>query len=210
MRIGIVGTHSTGKTTLLRRIEMELRAVGVPVARTPGRLAVRAAQLGFPKLQHQTPATTEWIITSGIADELQASLAALDARGDHGEPDEISRLRRLVTLHAESYTLLLATVLDPDIPLGQHRDRDPVYRARVHDHLHQLIAGIPTSASPATATARTALCKQPWRRPRSNRASPRDRACGHYRPRRKDGLPARIRRHAPDRPGNVGCAAGHR
>jgi hypothetical protein len=162
MRIGIVGTHSTGKTTLLRRIEMELRAVGVSVARTPGRLAARAAGLGFPKLHHQTPATTEWIITSGIADELQASLAAdvvladraapdpmayylaaLGARGDHGEPDEINRLRRLVTLHAESYTLLLATVLDPDIPLGQHRDRDPVYRARVHDHLHQLIAGIP-------------------------------------------------------------------
>lgn len=172
IRIGIVGTHSTGKTTLLRRIEMELRAVGVRVARTRGRLAVKAAELGFPKLQNQSAATTEWIISSGIADELEAGLqadvvlvdraapdplayylAALDARGEHGDPAEVNRLRRLVELHAQSYTLLLATVLDPSIPLGDHRDRDPVYRARVHEHLHRLLADIPHQPVPSGGAA---------------------------------------------------------
>ncbi|MFD3912755.1 AAA family ATPase [Streptomyces sp. NPDC058603] len=72
IRIGIMGTHSTGKTTLLKRIEMELRAHGTPVART-GRLGKRAALTGLPKMQHHTAASTEWIITQGIADEIAAT-----------------------------------------------------------------------------------------------------------------------------------------
>ncbi|NUS17028.1 MAG: hypothetical protein HOY69_37475 [Streptomyces sp.] len=49
VRIGITGAHSTGKTQLMRRIEMELRALGVTVART-GRLGRRAAEIGLPKM----------------------------------------------------------------------------------------------------------------------------------------------------------------
>lgn len=163
LRIGVVGTHSTGKTTLLRRIEMELRALGITVARTPGRLAVKAAELGFPKLHNQSPETTEWLITSGIAAELQTGigadvvlvdraapdplayyLAALDLRGTHDEEAaHVGRLLRLMSVHAEGYGLLLATVLDPDIPLGEHRDRDPAYRTLVDNHVHALISNLP-------------------------------------------------------------------
>lgn len=72
IRIGVMGTYSTGKTTLLKRIEMELRAHGIPVART-GRLGKRAALAGLPKMQHHTATSTEWIITQGIADEIAAT-----------------------------------------------------------------------------------------------------------------------------------------
>ncbi|WP_419668794.1 aldo/keto reductase [Streptomyces sp. 2-1] len=71
IRIGVLGTHSTGKTTLLKRIEMELRAEGITVART-GRLGKRAAAAGLPKMQHHTAQSTEWIIAQGIADEIAA------------------------------------------------------------------------------------------------------------------------------------------
>lgn len=71
VRIGVTGTHSTGKTVMLQRIEMELRAQGIAVART-GHLAKRAAAIGLPKMQNHTTASTEWIIAQGIADEIAA------------------------------------------------------------------------------------------------------------------------------------------
>ncbi|MFE0420117.1 hypothetical protein [Streptomyces tendae] len=58
LRIAVLGTHSTGKTTLLKRIEMELRGHGLTVART-GRLGKRAAAAGLPKMQHHTVQSTE-------------------------------------------------------------------------------------------------------------------------------------------------------
>ncbi|MBG0831573.1 hypothetical protein HS041_27955 [Planomonospora sp. ID67723] len=66
VHLGIAGTHGTATTTLARRIEMELRAGGLTVARVSG-LATRAAALGFAKMTRHTPASTEWIITSGAA-----------------------------------------------------------------------------------------------------------------------------------------------
>lgn len=72
IRTGVLGTHSTGKTTLLKRIETELRGRGIAVART-GRLAERAAGIGLPKMQHHTVLSTEWIITQGVADEIAAA-----------------------------------------------------------------------------------------------------------------------------------------
>lgn len=77
VRIGVTGAHSTGKTVLLRRIEMELRAEGVRVART-GRLGRRAADIGLPKMHAHTALSTEWIMTQGIADEIAAAAQGAD------------------------------------------------------------------------------------------------------------------------------------
>ncbi|MFF9982844.1 AAA family ATPase [Streptomyces erythrochromogenes] len=175
IRIGIIGTHSTGKTTLLQRIEMELRAQGHKVARTPGRLAVRAAELGFPKLKNHTARSTEWIMASGIAAELETGLiadivlvdraipdalayylAALDERGEEGDPNELAHLHALTDLHAKSYDLLFATVLDPEVPMGDHRDQDAGYRAAVNRHIHKIAAGIPHHVVANTDTDRDA------------------------------------------------------
>jgi hypothetical protein len=158
IRIGVTGTHSTGKTLLLKRIEMEMRGHGIAVART-GRLAKRAAAIGLPKMQHHTVASTEWIITQGIADELamaaqgaQAVLAdravhdayayysaALEFRGEHADPWEGDRLRLLIATQAPKYDLLLATVLDQSVPVDQTHDYDPRYRILVDTHVHSIL-----------------------------------------------------------------------
>ncbi|GAA2439694.1 hypothetical protein GCM10010421_32450 [Streptomyces glaucus] len=162
VRIAVAGTHSTGKTTLLHRLEAELRARGHAVARTPTSFAAQAADLGFPKLQQQSAECTEWIIAASAAASAQATLAAgvvlidrsaLDPvayylaaleRGDRQPPASASQyLETLARAYATGYDLLLATVLDPDVPLGDHRDRDLDYRAAVDAHLHRLLDTVP-------------------------------------------------------------------
>ncbi|MFI1868910.1 AAA family ATPase [Streptomyces jumonjinensis] len=159
IRIALSGTHSTGKTTLLRRLEMELRANGRTVARTPASFAAKAAELGFPKLQNQTPECTEWIIAASAAAAAEATLtadvvlidrsaldpvayylAALECSGQQPDPDITERLAGLVKAHIAGYGALVATVLDPAIPLGDSRDRDLDYRAAVDRHIHALLA----------------------------------------------------------------------
>jgi nicotinamide riboside kinase len=159
VRIGVTGAHSTGKTLLLRRIEMELRAQGVAVART-GRLGRRAADLGLPKMDKHTAQSTEWIIAQGIADEIAAAQgaavvlvdravvdalayyqAALEFRGEAADPAEDERLRLLAGTQHAKYNLLLATVLDPTAPVEARRHAyDPRYRVLVDQHVHRLLA----------------------------------------------------------------------
>ncbi|MCC5574458.1 AAA family ATPase [Microtetraspora sp. AC03309] len=162
IRLGLAGAHSTGKTTLARRIEMEIRATGLTVARTGG-LAKRAAELGFPKMARHTAASTEWIIASGAAATLEAELhadivivdrtaydalayylAALHHRGEVAAPDELDRLVTLARLHAHRQALIMATVLDPAArftpPTGKDSDYpDTAFRSAVDQHLHQLL-----------------------------------------------------------------------
>lgn len=159
VRIGIVGTHATGKTTLMRRIEMELRAEGITVARTGG-LAKRAAALGLPKMSRHTARSTEWIITAGTARDLAAAthacvvladrhpadalayyLAALDYRQEQPDPSALGHLRRLVT-NLHRHNLLFATVLDPDEPTPTGHDYDPTYRALVDQHTRTVLADL--------------------------------------------------------------------
>ncbi|MEU1592862.1 AAA family ATPase [Streptomyces sp. NPDC005708] len=174
--IGVLGTHSTGKTTLLKRLEMELRANGLIVART-GRLAKRAAAIGLPKMQHHTTASTEWIITQGIADEIAAVAqgaevvladratldalayfhAALEYRGETAHRLERERLRLLASTQVPTYNLLFATVLDESVPVDNAHDYDPRYRRLVDRHVHGLLAddGIPhrrVSSDPESQT----------------------------------------------------------
>ncbi|MFI5534146.1 hypothetical protein ACIA8O_36980 [Kitasatospora sp. NPDC051853] len=161
--VGLAGTHHTGKTTLARRIEMELRGLGYTVTRTSG-LARRAADLGFPKMLNHTVASTEWIMAAGAADALAAGigadvvlmdrtphdalaylLAARDLRSELTDGAELEVLGLLADIHTRHHTLLIATVLDPALPLGEHPRKDPAYldqtfRAAVDEHLHHLVA----------------------------------------------------------------------
>ncbi|WP_307134321.1 hypothetical protein [Streptomyces aurantiacus] len=162
VRIGIVGTYATGKSTLMRRIEMELRALGTSALRVGG-LGKRAAFLGLPKMTRHTALSTEWIITAGVAEELAATVraevvladcaapaalayytAALEHRGEKAPPQTVNRLQTLVTALSTAYDLLLATVLDPDEPLtgAQGHDHDPDFRQLVDDHTHELLGAL--------------------------------------------------------------------
>jgi len=177
VRIAITGTHSTGKSTLLRRLEMELRAVGHAVARTTSSLAQKAADMGFPKMHQQTANTTRWIMSAGICAEMEATLTAdvvlvdrstIDplayylATLEHLEQpmhsEQVGELTTIATAHAAGYDLLLATQLDPAVPLGPHRDRDPDYRARVDHHIHTILGqhAIPHTLVANTDTSRDA------------------------------------------------------
>ncbi|MFF0742121.1 hypothetical protein ACFYVL_17160 [Streptomyces sp. NPDC004111] len=157
--IGITGTHSTGKTELLRRIEMELRGHGIIVGRTGG-LGKHAAALGFPKMQHHTARSTEWIIARGIADELALGAsgaqvvladrapvdalayftAALEFRGDAPGPWEVEQLTAMASVRTDGYALLFATVLDPTVPVAASHDYNPRFRTLVDRHCHTILA----------------------------------------------------------------------
>ncbi|MFE3579438.1 AAA family ATPase [Streptomyces vinaceus] len=160
-RVAFAGTHSTGKTSMIKRVEMELRATGLTVARTPASFAQQAAELGFPKLHRQSAECTEWIISaSGAAvaeatlnadvvlidrsavDPLAYYMAALERSGLDPDPKVMDGLVRLVQAHAASYDHLFATVLDPSVPLGDCRDRDPEYRAAVDRNVHSLMVSL--------------------------------------------------------------------
>lgn len=161
--IAITGAHHTGKTLLARRIEMELRAVGLTVARVNG-IARRAVAIGFPKMTRHTAASTEWIMTASVAARLEAELtadvvicehspadalaywlAALDHRGDRPEPDSLRRLTTLAGALIPGDSVVLATTVDPSHPVGEHVGKDPDYsdenyRLLVDEHLHRLLA----------------------------------------------------------------------
>lgn len=163
IRIGVMGAHSTGKTMLLKRIEMELRGHAIPVART-GKLGKRAALVPLPKMQQHTAASTEWVIAQGIADEIAAAArpgaepvqvvladrAAWDAlayfhaahewRQEPTPRLERERLRLLASTQGPKYDLLLATVLDHSLPVEDKHDYDARYRALVNRHTHTLLA----------------------------------------------------------------------
>ncbi|WP_257042325.1 ATP-binding protein [Streptomyces sp. TLI_55] len=158
-RIAVLGTHSTGKTTLLKRIEMELRGHGLTVSRT-GQLGKRAAAAGLPKMQHHTALSTEWIIAQGILDETNAvaqgaevvliDRASLDAiayfeaamafRAETPHRLERERLLALAATQFPKYDLVFATLLDPDMPVDTSHDYDPAFRRLVDDRVHRLLA----------------------------------------------------------------------
>ncbi|WP_189275943.1 AAA family ATPase [Kitasatospora griseola] len=163
LRLCIAGTHSTGKTTLARRIEMELRATGITVARTGG-FAKRAAELGFPKMTRHTDRSTAWIIHATANAALEAELAAdvvivdrtpFDAlayylaavrhRGEHPDPEAVSHLTALAQLACPRPQVFLATLLDPALPLAEHPGKDPdwadsEFREAVDEQLHRALS----------------------------------------------------------------------
>ncbi|MEK8146344.1 hypothetical protein NKH18_49020 [Streptomyces sp. M10(2022)] len=78
--------------------------------------------------------------------------AALEFRDEHPVPAgqdrlrilvglaEQERLRLLAATQAPKYDLLLATVLDPSVPVDKSHDYDARYRALVDEHVHSLLA----------------------------------------------------------------------
>jgi hypothetical protein len=168
--LGVAGTHHSGKTTIARRIEMELRGAGYSVARTSG-IAKAAAGLGFPKMTAHTAASTEWIVASTAAAARAAGLqaevvlvdrtpldaiayyrAALRRRGHDFDPRELRRLTAMATAASDLCLLHLVSVLDPAVPFSAEAEPrhapdyyDPAFRMLVDDELRAVIdvVGLP-------------------------------------------------------------------
>ncbi|WP_197043596.1 AAA family ATPase [Saccharothrix sp. NRRL B-16314] len=169
--VAVLGTHSTGKSVFLARLAHELRREQIQVA-TVADLGEQAQRVGLPILRNHTWASTLWIITRGISDELESWLhgdvvlvdravpdalgyyrAALAHRGEQPDPDVQTRLETLVRDHSTSYDLVYRTVLDPGIPLGDNKPRDPdqVFRELADHHVGAVLRdlGLPHRLLPA-------------------------------------------------------------
>ena len=145
-KIAVAGTHSTGKTTFLRRLEDELAQRGFS-PRYVHDSAVYARDLGFPILRDHTFESTAWIMAEAIRLETVASLsadvilvdrpvpdalgylvAALEVTGRTLAPGRLERLEAICAAWMGEYDLTFVTQLNHDIPIGPGRDDDHEFR----------------------------------------------------------------------------------
>jgi hypothetical protein len=157
IKIGIAGTHSTGKSSFLELLRPVFLQHGL-ASTTIGGLAERARALGFPILAEHTFDSTLWIMAEGLRLEAEASLqsdvilvdrpvpdalgyllAALEVSGREEDPRHIDELRAIARAHVRDYDILIVTSLDPGIPLGDGRDRNAQLRNAAARHLDALI-----------------------------------------------------------------------
>jgi len=157
--VAVTGTHSTGKTTFLSRLASELRRESLDVA-TLADLAEQAQRVGLPLLFNHTWASTMWIITRGISNEIESwvhadvvlvdravpdalgyFLAALDYRDETADTRALEQLRALVRAHSANYDLIFRTTLDPTLPLGNNKSRDSNgrFRALADRHIGRVL-----------------------------------------------------------------------
>lgn len=148
-KIGIAGTHSTGKTTFLEALFGALTASGKRVGRVSD-LGSAAMDAGFPILRDHTFESTLWIMTRGASNELEIALdcdvllvdrpvpdalgylwAALEYRNARLPDWQGQMLRDFASAYSLTYDLLLKTELNAVIPIGdgKERDRDLEFRA---------------------------------------------------------------------------------
>lgn len=145
-KLAITGAHSTGKSTFLETLDARLAARGLRVGRIGG-LAKRARDLGFPILANHTIDSTLWIMAEGLRLEAELSLACDVILVDRPPLDALAYLRaglevsgrtvaegRLARLHdfagasTRDYGIVVVTILDPAVPLGEGRDGDAALR----------------------------------------------------------------------------------
>ncbi|WP_169811027.1 AAA family ATPase [Nocardia amamiensis] len=169
--IAVVGTHSTGKSTFLARLAHDLRRSGLAVA-TVADLGELAQRMGLPILWNHTWASTLWIITRGISNEIEAWLhadvvlidravpdalgyyrAALEYRGERENPTQWAHLEMVAGSHSDCYDLIFRTQLDPEIPLGTNKVRDgnQQFRTLADRHIETVLRDLALPWLPLTA-----------------------------------------------------------
>ncbi len=155
--IGVVGTHSTGKTTFMNAVDAALTTRGFNVKRVADK-ATDCRNVGFGILRDHTFESTLWIMSSVIRAELEMGRvadvvlvdrpvpdalgyleAALATQGRSITPEERHYLYSLAAHHSPRYDCLFKTVLDPKVPLGPRRDNDLGFRALVDEKLNRVL-----------------------------------------------------------------------
>lgn len=141
IKIGIAGTHSTGKSTFLKALQRRLRARRVSVSLVSD-LAKSAKEAGLPILHNHTHESTAWIIARGISLEMRAATdsdvvlvdrpvgdalayleAALITRGVPYAAQSRRYLEALVRLHSPTYDLILLTVPTKGVSIDRSKKR---------------------------------------------------------------------------------------
>ncbi|TQM89938.1 AAA family ATPase [Roseinatronobacter monicus] len=150
-KIGVAGTHSTGKSTLVSLVRRAFEREGLRVGQVED-LATRARDLGFPILMHHTYESTLWIMAECMRQEAELALssdviivdrpvpdalgylwAALDLSGRSEDPRRLQELEAIAVAHVGDYDLLVLTVLDISLPLGPGRDSGTMFRQAAAD-----------------------------------------------------------------------------
>jgi len=156
-RIAVAGTHSTGKTTFLKALQVEFEQRGHRVTYVHDS-AVHARELGFPILADHTFESTAWLMARAIELETAASLSSDVILVDRPVADALGYLRaallhsgrsiasqRMAALEgiceawAVEYDLVFMTVMDASVPLGEGRDGDQLFRERAASEVAQVI-----------------------------------------------------------------------
>lgn len=176
MKIGLAGTHSTGKSTFLSCLRKPIQDLGLTVSVISDNAAL-ASEKGFQILRGHTWESTLWIIAHGIQTELEAERksqvvlvdrvvadalgyldAALDVRGEVLRNWQRGMLENLVREYTRSYHKTFKTQIDPTMPIDQSkpRDLDPEFRRTVAGMIDQVFERLDlpfeslTSANAAT------------------------------------------------------------
>ena len=158
IKIGVAGTHSTGKSSFLEGLAPVMAGFGL-TSRTIGGLAERARSRGFPILADHTCDSTLWIMAEGLRLEAEASLrtevilvdrpvpdalgyllAALEISGRREDPKRIEELRSIAAAHVGDYDILIVTSLDRGIPLGKGRNSNERLRDAAAKHIEAFMA----------------------------------------------------------------------
>ena len=169
IKIGITGTHSTGKSSFLDAVRQKLES-DLKVHRI-GDFAVRAKELGFPILRSHNFESTLWIISECMRLEAEASLAndvvlvdrpVLDALGYLHAALRLSgrkigdrrsaELATIVKAHTPDYDLLVRTSLDGTIRIGEGRDQDAEFRQAAATSIEALVSEIAPEAEVLTSS----------------------------------------------------------
>jgi predicted ATPase len=169
IKIGITGTHSTGKSSFLEAVRQKLEP-DLKVHRI-GDFAVRAKAIGFPILRQHNYESTLWIISECMRLEVEASLASdvvlvdrpvLDALGYLNAALRLSgreigdkraaELAAIVKAHTPDYDLLVRTSLDETIQIGEGRDQDVEFRQAAASSIEALVSEIAPEAEVLTSS----------------------------------------------------------
>lgn len=188
IKIGITGTHSTGKSSFLSIIEAELAGKGLKIERI-GDFATRAKELGFPILRDHNYHSTIWILTECMRLEAEASLRSDVILVDRPVPDALGYLRAalevsnrsignrrmqelvaIVSGHTPEYDILIKTYLDQSVELGEGRDEDRVFRAAAAAHIDAVMKEFAPRADVLTSSNQRELADGVVRRVRMMRS----------------------------------------
>lgn len=158
IKVGVFGTHSTGKTSFLNAVRDAFAEKGITAVRIPS-LASTAKEIGFPVLKQHTFESTLWLMTKCITLELEDRtspvllvdrppidalgylLAALEYRKEKIPVKEQQYLFDLARHHSQKYNVLAYSKLDRTKPIdnSKPRDLDIQFRSLVDLKYQQII-----------------------------------------------------------------------
>lgn len=147
MKIAISGTHSTGKTTFIRKVTDELEKNGIGYIK----ISDLAVKCPLPILTEHTVESTLWIASKGMLDEIEAEHTSqivivdrpiLDCWGyfqavckDKYSSDypKLLALVSMIKHWSYTYDIIYQTMLDESIPIENTKERilDEDYRKQV-------------------------------------------------------------------------------